>query len=54
MNAGTRNFVLSFTMRWNHTQYANPDGNYGDSTFGQILNTREGPRVMQFALKFLF
>ncbi|MGB8442066.1 MAG: carboxypeptidase regulatory-like domain-containing protein [Candidatus Acidiferrales bacterium] len=47
-------FRAEFYNAWNHTQYANPDGNYGDSTFGQILNTREGPRVMQFALKFLF
>lgn len=47
-------FRAEFYNAWNHTQYANPDGNYGNSTFGQILNTREGPRVMQFALKVLF
>ncbi|MGA6953547.1 MAG: hypothetical protein WBY73_00455, partial [Candidatus Acidiferrales bacterium] len=47
-------FRAEFYNAWNHTQYANPDGNYGNSTFGQVLNTREGPRVMQFALKFLF
>ncbi|MGA7922173.1 MAG: carboxypeptidase regulatory-like domain-containing protein [Candidatus Acidiferrales bacterium] len=47
-------FRAEFYNTWNHTQYANPDGDFGDSTFGTILNTREGPRVMQFALKVLF
>jgi outer membrane receptor protein involved in Fe transport len=47
-------FRAEFYNAWNHTQYANPDGNFGDSTFGQVLNVREGPRVMQFALKFFF
>jgi hypothetical protein len=47
-------FRAEFYNAWNHTQFANPDGNFGDSTFGDILNTREGPRVMQFALKFFF
>jgi hypothetical protein len=47
-------FRAEFYNTWNHTQYANPDGEFGDSTFGTILNTREGPRVMQFALKVLF
>ena len=31
-----------------------PMGTSRDSTFGQILKVREGPRVMQFGLKFLF
>jgi hypothetical protein len=39
--------------RWN-TQFANPDGNFADSTFGQILKTRIDSRVMQFGLKLLF
>ena len=30
-----------------------PDGNFSDSTFGEILKARD-PRVMQFAIKFLF
>jgi hypothetical protein len=47
-------FRAEFYNAWNHTQFSNPDGNFTDSTFGQILNTREGPRVMQFGLKFLF
>ncbi len=38
---------------WNHTQFQNPDGNWSNSTFGQVLKARD-PRVMQFGLKILF
>lgn len=52
-------FRAEFYNTWNHTQFANPDGDFSDGaapsgTFGLIQKTREGPRVMQFALKFLF
>ena len=52
-------FRAEFYNTWNHTQFANPDGNFTDGTppggtFGQVLKAREGPRVMQFGLKFLF
>jgi hypothetical protein len=47
-------FRAEFYNTWNHTQLNNPDGNFSDSTFGEILKTREGPRVIQFGLKFLF
>jgi len=52
-------FRAEFYNLWNHTQFSNPDGNFTDGippggTFGQILKAREGPRVMQFGLKFLF
>jgi len=47
-------FRVEFYNAWNHTQFNNPDGNFSDSTFGEILKTREGPRVLQFGLKFLF
>jgi Carboxypeptidase regulatory-like domain/TonB-dependent Receptor Plug Domain len=47
-------FRAEFYNAWNHTQFNNPDGDFADSTFGQILKTREGPRVMQFAMKFMF
>jgi hypothetical protein len=47
-------FRAEFYNAWNHTQFNNPDGNFSDSTFGVIQKTREDPRVMQFALKFLF
>jgi hypothetical protein len=46
-------FRAEFYNAWNHTQFDNPDGNFSDSTFGQILKARD-PRVMQFALKFMF
>ncbi|MGB8542473.1 MAG: carboxypeptidase regulatory-like domain-containing protein [Candidatus Acidiferrales bacterium] len=47
-------FRAEFYNAWNHTQLNNPDGDFSDSTFGQILKTREDPRVMQFGLKVLF
>ena len=47
-------FRAEFYNAWNHTQFNNPDGDFTDSTFGQVLKTREGPRVMQFGLKVLF
>ncbi len=47
-------FRAEFYNAWNHTQFSNPDGNFTDSTFGQVLKVRESPRVMQFGLKFLF
>jgi Carboxypeptidase regulatory-like domain/TonB dependent receptor len=47
-------FRAEFYNAWNHTQLSNPDGNFSDSTFGEVLRTREGPRVVQFGLKFLF
>ena len=37
----------------NKTQFVNPDGNFSNSTFGQILQARD-PRLVQFALKFYF
>lgn len=46
-------FRAEFYNAWNHTQFENPDGNFTDSTFGQVLKARD-PRVMQFAIKFLF
>jgi hypothetical protein len=38
---------------FNKTQFYNPDGNFSNSTFGQVLQAREG-RLVQFALKFYF
>ena len=47
-------FRAEFYNAWNHTQFANPDGNFSDLTFGQVVKTRESPRVIQFGLKLLF
>jgi len=38
---------------FNKTQFVNPDGNFSNSTFGQVLQAR-APRLVQFALKFYF
>jgi len=38
---------------FNKTMFVNPDGNFSNSTFGQVQNARE-PRQVQFALKFYF
>jgi hypothetical protein len=38
---------------FNRTEFVNPDGNFSNSTFGQILQARD-PRLVQFALKFFF
>jgi hypothetical protein len=59
-------FRAEFYNAWNHTQFANPDGNFSDGaaqvvdgqnvggTFGAIQRVREGPRVIQFGFKVLF
>jgi hypothetical protein len=47
-------FRAEFYNAWNHTQLANPDGNFSDLSFGEVLKTREDPRVIQFGLKLLF
>jgi hypothetical protein len=49
----TTEFRAEFYNAWNHTEFENPDGNFSDSTFGQVLKTRD-PRVMQLALKVMF
>jgi len=46
-------FRAEFYNAWNHTEFENPDGNFSDATFGQVLKARD-PRVMQFALKVMF
>ncbi|MFZ0797104.1 MAG: carboxypeptidase regulatory-like domain-containing protein [Terriglobales bacterium] len=38
---------------FNKTQFYNPDGNFSDTTFGEVLQARD-PRLVQFALKFYF
>ena len=50
--------VLAFRMEFynalNHSQFANPGTNVGTSTLGVITQTSVAPRLIQFALKYLF
>ncbi|HKC70531.1 MAG TPA: hypothetical protein VKB60_02855, partial [Terriglobales bacterium] len=47
-------FRGEFFNAFNHTQFLNPDGNSSDgSQFGQITQSRD-PRLLQFALKYIF
>jgi Carboxypeptidase regulatory-like domain/TonB-dependent Receptor Plug Domain len=47
-------FRTEFYNVWNHAQFNPPINNLGASTFGQIQSSSVPPRIMQFALKFLF
>jgi outer membrane receptor protein involved in Fe transport len=46
-------FRAEFYNLFNHTQFNNPDGNFTDTTFGEILKARD-PRLIQFGLKLFF
>ncbi|HUI42817.1 MAG TPA: carboxypeptidase regulatory-like domain-containing protein [Terriglobia bacterium] len=47
-------FRAEFFNVFNHANFLSPDGNITDgSTFGEILSARD-PRLVQFALKFIF
>jgi hypothetical protein len=47
-------FRTEFYNVWNHAQFNPPVNNLGAATFGQIQSSSVPPRIMQFALKFLF
>jgi hypothetical protein len=50
--------VLAFRMEFynalNHPQFANPGTNVGTATLGMITQTSVAPRLIQFAVKYLF
>ncbi len=47
-------FRAEFFNLFNQAQFFNPDGNFSDGAqFGQVLRSRD-PRLIQFALKFIF
>jgi hypothetical protein len=48
-------FRTDFFNAFNHAQFSNPASNVGSaSTFGVITTTSVGPRIIQFALKYVF
>ena len=47
-------FRTEFFNLFNHPQFANPDNDAADSTFGLISYSEVNPRVIQFALKLNF
>jgi len=47
-------FRAEFYNIWNHAQFNPPINNLADPTFGQIQSSSVPPRIMQFAVKFLF
>jgi hypothetical protein len=48
-------FRAEFYNIWNHPQFNPPANNFGSlSTFGHITSSSVPPRVVQFAVKFLF
>jgi hypothetical protein len=47
-------FRAEFYNVWNHAQFNPPVNNVADSTFGQVQNSSVPPRIIQFAVKFLF
>lgn len=46
-------FRGEFFNLFNHPNFAAPDGNFSDATFGQVLSA-SNPRFIQFGLKYLF
>jgi hypothetical protein len=50
-------FRTEFFNVWNHAQFAAPTGSQLDTTngsFGLVNQTSVNPRLIQFALKYIF
>ena len=47
-------FRAEFFDLWNHPQFGPPNGTQTSATFGQVTNTVNNPRLIQFGLKFAF
>ncbi len=50
----TLQFRAEFYNLWNHPQFNGPVNDISNSFFGGIFSSSVPPRIMQFALKFLF
>jgi hypothetical protein len=50
----TLEFRTEFFNAFNHPQFLNPSTNVALGSFGQIGATSVNPRLIQFALKYLF
>jgi hypothetical protein len=51
---GYLEFRSEFFNAFNHPQFSSPTANDASSTFGYITSTSVGPRIIQFALKYVF
>lgn len=52
--SGTVDFRTEFFNVWNHPQYANPATAVSAATYGQITASSAAPRLIQFAVKYVF
>src|SRR5262249_26709129 len=50
----TLQFRAEFFNAFNHPQFANPVTNVAAGNFGSITSTSVNPRLIQFALKYIF
>jgi len=50
----TLDFRTEFFNVWNHPQYANPGTGAGTASYGVINSSVVAPRLIQFALKYVF
>jgi hypothetical protein len=47
-------FRSEFFNAFNRTELGNPSASVTSASFGQITTTNVGPRIIQFALKYVF
>jgi Carboxypeptidase regulatory-like domain len=50
----TLDFRTEFFNVWNHAQYTNPSTGAQTASYGQITSSAVAPRLIQFALKYIF
>jgi hypothetical protein len=50
----TLDFRTEFFNVWNHAQYQNPGTAVGTASYGVINQSSVAPRLIQFALKYVF